>query len=258
MSKAGRCPFIDGPIAVNKKAGRRSSPFQVVEAGGVQFRQASALTPEAVAAIIEQVRRRVLRWFSRHGLLDPDDVRDMLAWDNGGFSLDASVRIAGHDRAGLERLLRYCARPPFALERIEQVNEDRILCRLPKPQRNGCNQLTLTPLELIDHLAALIPPPRLHHHRYHGMLAPNAPLRLAATAYGRDADLTHPPPPPEVSPPAATAPSARSPAHYLWVWAMLLARLFVALPLVCPHCGRDNGIRGQGPGSIPSVCRAAA
>jgi hypothetical protein len=31
------------------------------------------------------------------------------------------VCIASHDRAGLERLLRYCARPPFALERIEQV-----------------------------------------------------------------------------------------------------------------------------------------
>jgi hypothetical protein len=39
----------------------------------------------------------------------------MLAWASSGFSRDASVRIAGHDRAGLERLLRYCARPPFAL-----------------------------------------------------------------------------------------------------------------------------------------------
>ena len=65
--------------------------------------------------IEEQVRRRVLRWFSCHGLLDPDDARDMLAWANSGFSLDASVCIAGHDRAGLERLLRYCARPRFAV-----------------------------------------------------------------------------------------------------------------------------------------------
>ena len=112
----------------------------------------------------------------------------MLAWEHGGFSLDASVCIAGPDRAGLERLLRYCARPPFALERIEQVNEDRIVYRLPEPQRDGRTALSLTPLEFIDHLAALIPPPRLHRHRYHGVLAPHAPLRLAATAYGRDAD----------------------------------------------------------------------
>lgn len=29
------------------------------------------------------------------------------------------VRVDGHDRAGRERLLRYCARPPFAPERLE-------------------------------------------------------------------------------------------------------------------------------------------
>jgi len=30
---------------------------------------------------------------------------------NSGFSLDAAVRVGAQDRAGLERLLRYCARP---------------------------------------------------------------------------------------------------------------------------------------------------
>jgi len=54
--------------------------FDPIEEGAVQFRQASALAPEEVAVIEEQVRRRVLRWFSRHGLLDSDDVRDMLTW----------------------------------------------------------------------------------------------------------------------------------------------------------------------------------
>jgi len=52
------------------------------------------------------VRIRVLRWFARSGLIDPDDAREMLAWENRGFSLDASVRVAAQDRAGLERLLR--------------------------------------------------------------------------------------------------------------------------------------------------------
>ena len=84
----------------------------------------------------------------------------------------------GHDRAGLERLLCYCARPPFALERIEQDSEDRIVYRLQEPQRDGRTALSLAPLEFINHLAALIPPPRLHRHRYHGVLAPNTPLRL--------------------------------------------------------------------------------
>jgi hypothetical protein len=53
-----------------------------------------------------------------------------------------------------ERLLRYGARPSFALERLELLDDERIVYRLPKPQRDGAAALTLRPLELIDHLAA--------------------------------------------------------------------------------------------------------
>jgi len=48
---------------------------------------------------------------------------DMLAWENSGFSVDASVRITLIDRdvpsyfQSLEHLLQYCPRPPFAMER---------------------------------------------------------------------------------------------------------------------------------------------
>jgi hypothetical protein len=159
--------------------------FETIEDAGefpqsVRFLPAAELTPEAVAVIAEQVRVRVLRWFARSGLIEPDDVREMLAWENSGFSLDAAVRVGAHDRAGLERLLRYCARPPFALERLELIGAERVVYRLPKPQRGGSTALILTPLELIDHLAALIPPPRRHRHRhrYHGVLAPNYLLSL--------------------------------------------------------------------------------
>ena len=37
----------------------------------VRFRPAAALTPDALAAIAEQVRVRVLRWFARSGLIEP-------------------------------------------------------------------------------------------------------------------------------------------------------------------------------------------
>jgi hypothetical protein len=93
----------------------------------VNFRPAPALTPQAIAAIGEQVRVRVLRWFACSGLIDSDDVREMLSWENSGFSLGAQVRIAAQDRTGLERLLRYCARPPCALERLDLVGEQRHL-----------------------------------------------------------------------------------------------------------------------------------
>jgi hypothetical protein len=44
------------------------------------------------------------------------------------------------------------------------------------------DELHLTPLELIERIAALVPPPRTHRHRYFGVLAPNSPLRAAAVA----------------------------------------------------------------------------
>ena len=47
----------------------------------------------------------------------------MAAWEHGGgFPVDAEVRIAADERDGLERLLRYCARPAFALERLRGID----------------------------------------------------------------------------------------------------------------------------------------
>jgi hypothetical protein len=112
----------------------------------------------------------VLRWFARASHLDAAHARDMASWDyGGGFSLDASIRVAGPDRAGLERLLRYCARPPFALERLEQMADNALIYRFDKLQPDGRTQLRHTPLELTERLA-LIPPPRIHRHGYHAVL----------------------------------------------------------------------------------------
>ena len=139
-----------------------------------------------------RVRQRVFRWFVRQGYLDKDDAKDMVQWSNGGggFSVDASVRVEADERAGLERLLRYCARPPFALERLETIDAHRLMYHLPKPLPDGRTQVILTPLELIQRLAALIPPPHTHRHRYHEVFAPNATLRAAVTALAPEASNT--------------------------------------------------------------------
>jgi Putative transposase len=79
------------------------------------------------------------------------------------------IHLAGMRRRGRERLLRYRARPPFALERLQQIGDNQLFYRLPQPRPDGSTQLRLTPLELIERLAALIPPPRMHRHRYHGV-----------------------------------------------------------------------------------------
>ncbi len=43
-----------------------------------------------------------------------------VGYQHSGFSVDAGVCIEAHDRSALERLLRYCARPPFAMERLRK------------------------------------------------------------------------------------------------------------------------------------------
>jgi hypothetical protein len=66
----------------------------------LRFRAAADLTPEVVTAIAEQVRVRVLGRFVRSGLIEPDDVREMLPWENSGSWLDGATYIGAHDRGG--------------------------------------------------------------------------------------------------------------------------------------------------------------
>ena len=56
-------------------------------------------------------------------------------------------------------LLRYCARPPFAADRLEELDAQRLLYRLPKPGPDGRAQIILSPLELIGHIATPPVPP---------------------------------------------------------------------------------------------------
>ena len=44
----------------------------------------------------------------------------MLSYQHSGFSVDAVVCIPVHDRAALERLIRYCARALFPMDRLRK------------------------------------------------------------------------------------------------------------------------------------------
>jgi hypothetical protein len=63
------------------------------------------------------------------------------------------------------------------------------LCSEPSNDKRGAevDELHLTPLELIDRIAALLLPPRPLRHRYSGVLSPNSPLRCAVTAMAQNA-----------------------------------------------------------------------
>ena len=64
----------------------------------------------------------------RRSLLPRDAARAMGQWGMaGGFSADGSVRIEAADLAGRERLLRYPARPPFALDRLRELHREHLI-----------------------------------------------------------------------------------------------------------------------------------
>jgi hypothetical protein len=54
-----------------------------------------------------------------------------------GFDVHCAVRIAAEDDEGRERLIRYCARPPFSLERIEEMKDGRISYLMKTPRRGS-------------------------------------------------------------------------------------------------------------------------
>jgi hypothetical protein len=177
-----------------------------------------------------------------------------------GYSLECAPNVAAHDRAGLARLLRYGARPPFAHQRLERLPNGNISYRLPKPFYTGQTHVVLPPLDFLGRLAALIPPRRMHTIRYHGLFAPNATFRKAACALvpldgdAKPANEQHKHTHAES---AADAEPCRKRTRQ--AWAVLLRRVFATDVLACPCGGRRRIIaaltRAQSPDALANYLR---
>ena len=126
-------------------------------------------------------------------------------------------------------MIRYCARAPFASENL-RWNGPWLTYRLPKPCHTGKISIQLTPVEFIDKIAALIPPPRRHRHHYHGAFAPNSELRPAIAKAAIETPLMIVP-----TPVKATAQKTS------FTWAKVLSRIYEVNPLLCV-CGKEMRI----------------
>ena len=142
-----------------------------------------------------------------------------------------SVRIEAADRAGRERLLRYCARPPFALERLREL-DGRAPALRERQTRSGRERPAAA-----DAAGAARPAGGA------GAAAADPPSSLLRRA---GAELTsalggHRPRVHRDDLAARTqATTRRQPAYRRaarYAWAALLARIYEVFPLVCPHCG---------------------
>jgi hypothetical protein len=124
-----------------------------------------------------------------------------------GFSLHANTQAPAHRRDQLERLIRYTARGAVSLERLAQDAHGDLVYTFTHPWSDGTTGIRLSPLELLEKLAALVPLPRMHLVRYGGCLAPHSHLHGAIVPMPRQQGM---------------ADEEHDTASPRWSWARLL------------------------------------
>ena len=98
--------------------------------------------------------------------------------------------------------------------------------RLRSPWRDGTTEIVFSHLDLIAHLAALVPPPHSNLVRYHGVFAPAAKLPKSAISSGLSEALVR-------------KPKRTNPVRRNLLWAELMARVVGLNVLRCPKCGGE-------------------
>jgi len=141
-----------------------------------------ARTPLDACAVVAMQRGQI------GALLDQHDEGDHVpghgsapaserAFEHDGFNVHASVRIAAQDDLGRERLCRYAARPPLALDRLRRLPDGRMAYRIKKLQGARAKHRIMSPLQFLARLSALVCPPRYPLLRYFGVLGPRSSWR---------------------------------------------------------------------------------
>jgi Putative transposase len=142
--------------------------------------------------------------------------------ESSGFSLHAGVRAQAGEREKLEHLARYIARPPIATERLALTESGQVRYALKTPYRDGTTHVIFEPLDFIARLVALVPKPRAHLTRYHGVFAPHSALRSRVIPKRRV----------DAAPERSEAERRRA-----MPWAQRLKRVFAIEIERCARCG---------------------
>jgi len=123
-------------------------------------------------------------------------------------------------RDKLEHLARYVSRPPIATVRVALTDNGQVRYALKTPYRDGTTHVIFEPEDFIARLAALVPKPRAHLTRYHGVFAPASPDRARIVPKTR-----------------AAAANERGGRQRALTWAQRLKRVFAIDIEVCRSCG---------------------
>ena len=149
-----------------------------------------------------------------------------------GFSLHAAIRIPRHRRDQLEKLIRYTARSSVCMDRMSITETGDIIYELGSVWNNGITHVLLSPLELIEKLAALVPLPNMHTTRYWGALAPNSKMRKEVIPGQTRAEIKK-----EKEKSAEQEDPERKPNK--GSWAKLLSKVFGLDISKCRECGGE-------------------
>ncbi|WKA69765.1 transposase (plasmid) [Klebsiella pneumoniae subsp. pneumoniae] len=198
-----------------------------------------APTSAQLTELANTIAHRVCRHLSRRGWLEGEDesvfLSDSDAGKVGGFSLHAGVAAEAHESHKLEKLCRYITRPAISEQRLSISPQGRVRYQLKTPWRNGTTHVEWDAVDFIAKLAALVPPPRAHLTRFHGVFAPNANLRAQLTPSGRGRRPAGDAAPVDVS--AHDEPRSPEQKRRAMSWAQRLKRVFSIDITTCAHCG---------------------
>jgi hypothetical protein len=122
------------------------------------------------------------------------------------------------------------SRPAVAEERLALTERGEVHVQLKTAYRDGTTHVLLEPLDFLARLAALVPPPRAHLTRYHGVFAAASASRAAITPSGRGRGARHK---------AALQSSSERPVsrHAAMTWMQRLKRVFAIEIERCYRCG---------------------
>jgi hypothetical protein len=123
-------------------------------------------------------------------------------------------------------LIRYCARPPFKSENLRWHGKS-LEYSFPKPSHTGKTYVQLDPLDFLERISKFIPYPRRHRHHFHGVFAPNSPLRTQVASNARKRlDATD----------QTMQEVVEKIKKASQTWAQLISRIYEVDPLLC-SCG---------------------
>ena len=149
-----------------------------------------------------------------------------------GFSLHAGVATRAQERAKLERLCRYITRPAVSTQRLTLTRNGQVRYELKTPYANGTTHVIFEPLDFISRLVALVPKPRVHLTRFHGVFAPNSKHRALVTPARRGTGK-------QAKTAQETQQQTAAEQRASMTWAQRLKRVFNIDIDTCSHCGGD-------------------